>query len=160
MGDTSRVKLPLGCKLNLCPAEVQFWVNNTKILLVALLTPHRELQIRAQKEMLSSKAGIPSAKWTPAEEKETAVGYLSMRTNQPNPAPFPELLHDKVQKSCTSICEVQSTAGLEKSCQHHGSFWAASQGEMIHQVCGLPVRAHCCLIYYVESPLTVTYSTQ
>jgi len=129
---------PLACKLNLCPAKVQFGVNIAKILLVALLTPHHELQVGAQKEMLCSKADIPSVNSASAEEEEIVVGYLPMKTNQPSPAPFPELLHDEVQKSCTSIHEVQSTAGLKKSCQHAGSFWAASQWEIILQVSGDP----------------------
>lgn len=74
--------------------------------------------------MLCSKVCILSV--NSAEEKEPAVGYLSMRTRQPNHAPFPELLHDEVQKSWTLIYAVQSTAGLENCCQHPGSFWAAS----------------------------------
>lgn len=104
--------------------------------------------------MLCSKVCILSV--NSAEEKEPAVGYLSMRTRQPNRAPFPELLHDEVQKSWTFIYAVQSTAGLENCCQHPGSFWAASPCEMTPQVCGdLPAHARCCVIYYAVTPDSV-----
>lgn len=122
------MKLLLGCKLNLCPAAVQFWVNITKILLVALITPHHELHTTAQKEMLFSKAGILSANSTTAEEKGTAVEYLPRRTNQPTPDPFPELFCDEVQKSCTSIYALQDlkrfASILASSGQLHNGKWS------------------------------------
>lgn len=76
--------------------------------------------------MLCTKAENPFANSMPAAEKVTAVGYLCMGTNLPTAAPFPELLDNKEQKSCPLICAVQSIAGLEKSCQHPGFFWAGS----------------------------------
>lgn len=76
--------------------------------------------------MLCTKAENPFANSTPAEGKATAVGHLCTRKNLPTAAPLPELLNNKTQKSCTLIYAVQSTAGLEKSCQHTSSFWAGS----------------------------------
>lgn len=98
----------------------------TKVLLVTLLTPHHELQIRAQQGDALYQHWESLCQSSPAEEKETAVGYLSVRTNLPTAVLFPELLDNKEQKSCTLIYAVQGTEGLEKSCQHLGSFWAGS----------------------------------
>lgn len=86
--------------------------------------------------MLCTKAENPSlpTHW-PAAEKETAVWYLCMRTHLPTAAPFPELLDNKEQKSCTLIYALQRTAGFEKSCQHLASFWAGSPRGLLWSPC-------------------------